>query len=270
MAEASIDIRIFQNKELLAVDMAEILDGYFPQKGVLQGCTVHEINGVLSIDAGRIMVRGRLGVVTAGTIPVPTLAQQETCWLIAVCDLNNPSNPFYFELAPQSEMQQLGLTGGTPDPDFNVLSKVDAAILGYCTVNPATGLVSDWHTMEQGIAKKGNDVYTELRKDFLKDFIIRKSFNTGGTEGRSPVEGTGTINYTYTIPDNEIPAGYKALEVRLATNGGREWWYEFYNCECDFTDSPTNKNVRLRFQRRSGVNGTIWPWITVLFIKDIT
>ena len=275
MAEASIDIRIFPNKELFSTDMAEILDGLFPLKGVLQGCTVHLVNGVLSIDSGRVMVRGRLGVVSSGTIPVPTLSQEDTCWLIAVCDLSNTEKPFYLELANLAELERLGLNeSAAPDPDFNVLGKIDAAFLGYCTVNPATGLVSGWTVMEQGKPVNGYERYVELLKtvdssvkSYLKDYMIRKSFNTGA---HSAASGTGTISYTYTIPNAEIPTGYKPFDVRCATNGGGDGWWEFYNCSCDFSDYPTNKNVALRFQRRSGTGGTLYPWIVVTFVKDIT
>lgn len=275
MAEASIDIRVFPNKELFSTDMAEILDGLFPFNGVIQGCTVHSVNGALSIDSGRLMVRGRLGVVTGGTIPIPTLTQEELCWLVAICDLSNTTQPFYLKLANLTELERLGISDDeTPDPDFNVLNKIAASYLGHCMVNPATGLVSDWTVMAQGEPIKGYDRYCNILdridntvKEYLSDYIIRKSFNTGG---HSAASGTGTINYTYTIPDAEIPTGYKPFDVRCATNGGSDGWWEFYNCSCDFTDSPTNKNVNLRFQRRSGTGGTLYPWIVVTFVKDIT
>ena len=100
----------------------------------------------------------------------------------------------------------------------------------------------------------------------LSDYIIRRAFNTGG---HSAVEGTGTINYNYTIAEADIPSGYKPIEVRLATNGGGSGWNEYYNCSCDFVDGTNNRTVNLRFQKRSGTGGTLYPWITVLFVKDI-
>lgn len=265
MANVSADIRVFPNKEMFSVDMAEIVDAALMRSGVIQGCSIDETNGVLNIASGRIVIGGRLGVVTGGVIPLPSISSEKPCTVVAVCDLRATSQPFYLAMVDSDGLDALN-SARTVDGTFNVSDGLDYVILGTLTANPSTGLVSNWIAAEGATAMKGPDV----KKEILKDFIIRKSFNTGGTEGRSTVEGTGTINYTYTIPNEEIPDGYKALEVRLATNGGREWWYEFYNCECDFTDSPTNKNVRLRFQKRSGINGTIWPWITVLFVKDIT
>lgn len=100
----------------------------------------------------------------------------------------------------------------------------------------------------------------------LTDYVIRRAYNTGG---HSPAPGTGTINYDYTIAEADIPSGYKPIEVRLATNGGGSSWYDFYNCACDFVNGTNNRTVNLRFQKRSGTGGTLYPWITVLFVKDI-
>ena len=100
----------------------------------------------------------------------------------------------------------------------------------------------------------------------LSDYIIRRVFNTGG---HSPASGAGTINYDYTIAEADIPSGYKPIEVRLSTNGGGSSWYDYYNCSCDFVDGTNNRTVNLRFQKRSGAGGTLYPWITVLFVKDI-
>ena len=100
----------------------------------------------------------------------------------------------------------------------------------------------------------------------LSDYIIRRAFNTGG---HSPASGTGTINYDYTIAEADIPSGYKPIEVRLTTNGSGSSWYDYYNCSCDFVDGTNNRKVNLKFQKRSGSGGTLYPWIAVLFVKDI-
>ena len=100
----------------------------------------------------------------------------------------------------------------------------------------------------------------------LSDYIIRRVYNTGG---HSPASGTGTINYDYTIAEADIPSGYKPIEVRLTTNGSGSSWYDYYNCSCDFVDGTNNRKVNLKFQKRSGSGGTLYPWIAVLFVKDI-
>lgn len=267
MANVSADIRIYPNKEMFSVDMAEIMDAAILKSGIIQGCTISLTAGTLNITDGRIVIKGRLGVVTGGVIPVPVLDSTATCTLVAVCDLSS-ATPFYLALlkpADYATLQSSADTTGT----FNVSNGIAYVELGTADVNPATGNVTSWTANANATAMKGPDTYEAMRKDFLKDYIIRKAFNTGGHKAE---EGTGTVNYNYTIPENERPAGYKAIEVRLATNGGASNWYDFYCCCCDFTDSPNNTTVNLRFQKRSGIGGDIqlFPWITVLYVKDIT
>lgn len=165
MAEASIDIRIFPNKEMTSVDMAEMMDTAIFNTGVIQGCSVTEANGVLSISSGRIVVQGRLGVVTGGTIPTPTnLSTRQNCWLMAICDLSNSERPFYFLLATVYDLDSLGIATGNDNPTFNTESGISAATLGVCEFDPATGLVSNYTTMPQGYARKGWDWYSVLDK----------------------------------------------------------------------------------------------------------
>lgn len=101
----------------------------------------------------------------------------------------------------------------------------------------------------------------------LSEYMIRIALNTGE---HSTAAGTGTINYNYTISDEAIPAGYKPFEVRCATNGGAAGWYNFYPCACDFVDGTNNMTVNLRFQDRNGNPGTLYPWIVVTCIKDLS
>lgn len=266
MSDVSADLRIFPDKEMFSVDMAEALDAAILRSGVIQGCTISITNGALSITNGRIVVGGRMGVITGGSVPIPTLSTQQTCTVVAVCDLRTAENPFYISIVDANGLQTLNSAKSSGD-GFNVEGTLNYVVLGTVTVNPTTGLVSDWVASAGATAMKGPDIREDMRKDFLKDYLIRMSFNTGA---HSPEAGTGTITYTYTIPEDQRPAGYKALEVRLATNGGGSNWYDFYNCACDFADSPANTTVNLRFQRRSGTGGTLYPWITVLYVKNIT
>lgn len=163
MAEASIDIRIFPNKEMTSVDFAEMMDTAIFNTGVIQGCSVTELGGVLSISSGRLVVGGRLGVVTGGTIPVPTgVATRQNCWLMAVCDLSSNENPFYFLLATADDLDRLGIATGNDTPTFNVEGGRNAVTLGVCEFDPATGLVSNYTTMSQGYARKGWDWYRQI------------------------------------------------------------------------------------------------------------
>lgn len=162
MSDVSADLRIFPNKEMFSVDMAEVLDAAILKDGIIQGCSISITNGVLNITAGRIVVSGRLGVVTAGSIPIPTLSSQQTCSVVAVCDLRASANPFYVAIMDADGLQTLNSAKSSGD-GFNVEGTLDYVVLGTVVVNPVTGLVSDWTpSAAAATAHKGKDVYQEL------------------------------------------------------------------------------------------------------------
>ena len=226
MADASIDIRIFLNKELLSADMAELMDASIFSTGVIQGCQVHEVNGILNVDSGRLVVGGRLGVVTGGTIPIPELSQQETCYLLAICDLSNPVKPFYFSLLTTEEITRLGIpTDRSTNTDFNVTNGIGAATLGYCTVNPATGLVSGWTAMPQATARKGLDWYNEFigkigevsdritNLEQIRVLYVNRNV-TLPTRIAEDNASTATIDF-----NGDLPAGTKLAGVDITIGG---------------------------------------------------
>lgn len=136
------DIRVYPAKEMKAVDMAEIVDSVQLSNGILQGCAVEIIQNAVHIADGRILIRGRLGVVTAGNIENPTLENTATCYLAAVCDLAI-ENPFYISLLTGAELDTLDQKKSQV-ADFNVGDGVDYVILGTVQINPTTGVVSNW------------------------------------------------------------------------------------------------------------------------------
>lgn len=221
MSEASIDIRIFPNKEMTSIDMAEIMDAALPNTGVIQGCELQLINGVFHISSGRLVVKGRLGVVTGGTIPNPTtLAQSETCWPMAVCDLSDAEQPFYFLVATRDDLNRLGLdTEDTEDthPTFNIDNGICGLTFGYCTVNPATGLASDYHAFGQATAKKGWDWWGPLynRVEKLESHVYWSTVNADGFKGQTWAT---------------IPAGASEafVEVYVAWNANQKVSVDFY------------------------------------------
>lgn len=162
MSDVSADLRIFPNKEMFSVDMAEVLDAAILKDGIIQGCSISITNGVLNITAGRIVVSGRLGVVTAGSIPIPTISSQQTCSVVAVCDLRTSGNPFYISIVDTAGLQTLNSAKSTGD-GFNVEGTLDYVILGTIIVDPSTGTVSNWTpNADMTTAHKGKDVYQEL------------------------------------------------------------------------------------------------------------
>ena len=162
MSDVSADLRIFPNKEMFSVDMAEVIDAAILKDGIIQGCAISITNGVLSIAAGRIVVGGRMAVVTAGDVPIPTLSSQQTCTLVAVCDLRTSGNPFYISIVDAAGLQTLNSAKSTGD-GFNVEGTLNYVSLGTIVVDPSTGTVSNWTpNADTATAHKGKDVYQEL------------------------------------------------------------------------------------------------------------
>ena len=138
----NVDIRVYPDKEMKAIDMAEIVDSVQLYDGILQGCAVSISQNAVHIADGRILIRGRLGVVTAGNVETPTLEAAGTCNLTAVCDLAL-ENPFYIALLTSADTEALEQKKNRVD-DFNAGNGVDYVILGTVHIDPATGIISDW------------------------------------------------------------------------------------------------------------------------------
>lgn len=182
MSDVSADLRIFPNKEMFSVDMAEVLDAAILKDGIIQGCSISITNGVLNITAGRIVISGRLGVITAGSIPIPTLSSQQTCSVVAVCDLRTSANPFYVAIVDTDGLQTLNSAKSSGD-GFNVEGTLDYVVLGTVVVNPVTGLVSDWTpSADAATAHKGKKVYQEVL-DKINALVADRAWSTVNADG---------------------------------------------------------------------------------------
>lgn len=204
MSDVSADLRIFPNKEMFSVDMAEALDAAILKDGIIQGCAISESNGALNIAAGRIVVSGRMGVITAGTIPIPAISSQQTCTVVAVCDLRTDENPFYVSIVDNNGLQTLDSAKSSGD-GFNVEGTLNYVVLGTVVVNPTTGLVSNW-TPNAGTATahKGKNVYQELLDKFT---AMETSINNRLTwKSTQEADYKGTDFHT-------IPSGAKEIYV---------------------------------------------------------
>lgn len=98
-------------------------------------------------------------------------------------------------------------------------------------------------------------------EDVLTDYMVRADIPVGACV---PEAGTGTIDKYIDITAN-IPTGYKPHDVRCALTQSNEfyvWW-------CDFSNNAKTQ-VRLRLQKRTGIGGTIYPWIVVSCVKDLS
>lgn len=207
MSSVTADIRIFPQKEMLSVDMAEALDAAILKSGIIQGCEFRHINGVLSITDGRIIIKGRLGVVTAGDIPVPTLEVITPCHVVAICNLNMTENPFTISMLTPTEFTTLQSTATTGD-GFNVSSGLAYIEFGTATVDPATGNVTAWTPIADAVKqRKGSDIYAELTA--IKTMCIERKVNlpAGTSSGPSATD----VDFS-----NDLPAGTKLVGVDVS------------------------------------------------------
>lgn len=193
------DIRIYPDKELKAVDMAVILDALEVTDGVIQGCDVSLTSGILSIGDGRILIKGRLGVVSAGTIELPTLAASATCRLLAVCDLAI-DQPFYISLFSADEYEALSERAATVT-DFNGTNGVAFIELGTADVDPSTSTVTSWSANAKASAFRAMNPYFErMGGNYLPAGsnidTLTKDFSGWWAYERANVSGTFIFNDT--------------------------------------------------------------------------
>lgn len=196
------DIRIYPDKELKAVDMAVMLDALSVADGVIQGCDVSLTSGHLHIEDGRILIKGRLGVVTAGDIETPTLAASATCRLLAVCDLAIDS-PFYLSLFPAMEYDAL-VERCEAITDFNAMNGVAFIELGQAEVDASTGTVTLWTPNTKASAFRAMNPYFErMGGNYLPAGsnidTLTKDFSGWWAYERASVSGTFVLNDTYGI-----------------------------------------------------------------------
>jgi hypothetical protein len=217
MSDVSADLRIFPNKEMFSVDMAEVLDAAILKDGIIQGCAISETNGALNIAAGRIVVSGRMGVITAGTIPIPAISSQQTCTVVAVCDLRTDENPFYVSIVDNNGLQTLDSAKSSGD-GFNVEGTLNYVVLGTVVVNPTTGLVSNW-TPNAGTATahKGKNVYQELLDKFTAMETSINNRLTWKSVQEADYQGTGF----HAIP-RDAKEIYVVIWIRWVSTGNTQ------------------------------------------------
>ena len=143
------ELRIFPDKELFAIDMAEILDTAVMFSGVIQGCgvTFNQVAGTLTVESGRILIRGRLGVITtSGDVAAPVLtgSANVTCYLVAACNLSTLSQPFTVEIITPSTYEEYRQRKASTADTFNTQDGFDFIVLGTVSVNPTSGKIVSW------------------------------------------------------------------------------------------------------------------------------
>lgn len=157
---ATADIRIYPGKELFASDMAEILRAALANSGRIQGCVISASDGVLSISSGRIAIAGRVGVVTGGTIPTPTLSANASCTVVAICDLSRENEPMRIEMLTADDYATLQANATAAESFNDSGTGIQYVELAYATVNASTGKVATWGS--RGESASSSAAFTKI------------------------------------------------------------------------------------------------------------
>lgn len=223
------ELRIFPDKELFAVDMAEIVNASVPLSGVIQGCniTLDDSTGTLAIDTGRILINGRLGVISeGGTLVAPIVegSSNVQCHVVAVCNLSSSVTPFTVEIVNQETYEEYQQRRESTRDVFNVQDGFSYHYLGSVMVNPTSGKIVTWTPSVNANAKKKIDINfnnsggTYLPAGTNIDFI-GKEYSGWWAYDRSNVSGTFPVADNYgTFGHIQGPADNIAMQF-IRSNG---------------------------------------------------
>lgn len=180
------DSRIYPQKEMMAIDMAELMRAALIEDGIIQGCQFHLDGGHLLMTPGRIVIGGRLGVFEADQgesyidIALPDHTQLTSDAQRFICALYDPRgtnrNKLYIELLNQTDLT--GTNGldnndmfkpSNSRYDFNAMNYGRYLKLGFVKVRASTGEAYDLDTSVSTYpdsAEKSNENYvkTEITK----------------------------------------------------------------------------------------------------------
>lgn len=200
------DIRIFPNKEMFAVDMAEILDTAVMFSGVIQGCgvTLNSTEGTLTIESGRILIRGRLCVITeGGDLAAPTISgtADVTCYLVAACNLST-LNPFSVEIITRATYEEYQQLKAASADSFNTQDGFDFVTLGTVVVNPSSGKITGWTPSSDASTDRSN--LTILNAIADKATRTETNLNTLSSTVSSINSRVTTLNNTVTTINNSL------------------------------------------------------------------
>ena len=201
------ELRIFPDKELFAVDMAEIVNASVPLSGVIQGCniTLDDSTGTLAIDTGRILINGRLGVISeGGTLVAPIVegSSNVQCHVVAVCNLSSSVTPFTVEIVNQATYEEYQQRRESTRDVFNTQDGFSYHYLGSVMVNPTSGKIETWTPHVNADAKKRIDInFTNSGGTYLPAGTnidaIGREYSGWWAYDRSNVSGTFPVADNY-------------------------------------------------------------------------
>ena len=172
------EIRIYPDKEMYAVDMAELMHAAIPESGVLQGCALEFNGGNVTIQPGRLVIKGRLAViVTAGIIePSELVNTNQTGHICAICNLSDQNEEYVkLQILPDQTYDDMvlatqGYETGAHGDTFNAANGVAILELGTITMT-SSGLVGPLTLTEAGTAPKNIRTFVNAIKTALQSTI---------------------------------------------------------------------------------------------------
>ena len=172
------EIRIYPDKEMQAVDMAELMHASIPESGVLQGCALEFTNGNVTIQPGRLVIKGRLAVISAAGIVEPSelVTKDQTGYICAICNLSDQNEEYVkLQILPEQAYSDMVLAAqsyetGTHGDTFNAANGIALLELGTITMTPS-GLVGPLTLTEAGTKPKNTKTFIESVKGFLQEKI---------------------------------------------------------------------------------------------------
>lgn len=201
MSVLTSNIRIFPEKELSALDMAELMNASIIGSTILHGCNVSLDSGKLTMSSGRIVMHGRLAVITGGELEAPSDGMSSTVvkrHLMAVCDLQ-ASTPFYLKVLTSREYNSV-LTAAEQysDTNFNPSSGVRYLDFGVATV--ASGRFTAWSPVADAFKRKNLNFHkTEIENTIKsKESALNTKINNvldSGNTSNSVTTNKSWINY---------------------------------------------------------------------------
>ena len=189
--------KIYPAKEMRAVDMAEALKALTlfngvrrvgntdisVNGGIIQGCSFAiptDRTTALRMSAGRILICGRLADFTPESgnyfyFSAPSVPSDVTCVIAAVCDLSNPTNPFYITLATSSTLASLDAAANrTTDEMFNRNNGLRYLRLGTVKVK-TNGVFTDYTPNPYSSEIKSNKALFDEVKNNLETSITNNN-----------------------------------------------------------------------------------------------
>lgn len=219
------EMKIYPGKEMLALDMAEVLETSVINSGIIQGCAITLSGGALTLAPGRILIRGRLGYFSGGQIPTTGINTSGTYKLLAVCDLAaQEGSMFYvdfFSTATGGDYDTLVNRVNQQNGHFNSIEGAAFVELGTATIDSATGNVTTW-TPSNIDVKRDAAAYAAIQQSITDNVnrinqtataqhtLLTQKINAWATylQNRAYAAGRFAV-LPFNVPSFTIPAGQR-------------------------------------------------------------